>query len=262
VFKNIVHVTVAGVVGAFIYDTEATDTVCACLKRSCTTSFGSICLGSLVVSTLLPLRMSCRTLATRNTLMMCICVCILGFIEMIFSHMNKWGFYYIALYGKSFVDSSTSVLAVIDHRLFREIVADDPVEYLLTMCTFGIGEPLSAARNCICHSELIQQCPGLFNAGFGVLVGYLAFGDLCWYDYGDLTRNFCHTVVGCVWCLCIGVCAPATLLSVIEAAALTIFDPVTFHKNHPKLFHLLILSWQSVYGHALALEEARYFYGI
>jgi hypothetical protein len=52
VFKNVVHTTVAGVVAAFWYSTESANTTTASLKRATTTSFGSICLGSLLVAIL------------------------------------------------------------------------------------------------------------------------------------------------------------------------------------------------------------------
>ncbi|KAL4124479.1 hypothetical protein PRIC2_008077 [Phytophthora ramorum] len=70
VFKNIVHTTVAGTVATFWYHTESASAVSASLKRAMTTSFGSICFGSLVVAILQTLhatffdlhQLSCRVI--------------------------------------------------------------------------------------------------------------------------------------------------------------------------------------------------------
>lgn len=56
VFKNVAHTTVAGTVATFWYNSESMGATGASLKRSTTTSFGSICFGSLIVAFLQALR--------------------------------------------------------------------------------------------------------------------------------------------------------------------------------------------------------------
>ena len=56
VFKNVAHTTVAGTVATFWYNTESAGATGASLKRSTTSSFGSICFGSLIVAFLQALR--------------------------------------------------------------------------------------------------------------------------------------------------------------------------------------------------------------
>lgn len=56
VFKNVAHTTVAGTVATFWYNAESGGATAASLKRSTTTSFGSICFGSLIVAFLQALR--------------------------------------------------------------------------------------------------------------------------------------------------------------------------------------------------------------
>ncbi|CAH0478434.1 unnamed protein product [Peronospora belbahrii] len=56
VFKNVAHTTVAGTVATFWYNAESSGATGASLKRSMTSSFGSICFGSLIVAFLQALR--------------------------------------------------------------------------------------------------------------------------------------------------------------------------------------------------------------
>jgi len=56
VFKNVAHTTVAGTVATFWYNAESGGATGASLKRSTTSSFGSICFGSLIVAFLQALR--------------------------------------------------------------------------------------------------------------------------------------------------------------------------------------------------------------
>lgn len=56
VFKNVAHTTVAGTVATFWYNSESAGATGSSLKRATTTSFGSICFGSLLVAILQALR--------------------------------------------------------------------------------------------------------------------------------------------------------------------------------------------------------------
>lgn len=52
VINNIVHATIAGTVGSWWFNAESKGATGRALKRSCTTSLGSICFGSLLVAIL------------------------------------------------------------------------------------------------------------------------------------------------------------------------------------------------------------------
>ena len=56
VIKNIVHCTASGTVGSWWFVANPESPVMGALKRACTTSLGSICLGSLIVAVLKALR--------------------------------------------------------------------------------------------------------------------------------------------------------------------------------------------------------------
>ena len=97
VFKNLIHVVVSGVVGTWWFDPAEASSPCSkaimdSLVRSVTYSFGSICLGSLVVAAI----QVCRTLVENarghgnDGVVMCILDCILGCLERIVDYFNKW----------------------------------------------------------------------------------------------------------------------------------------------------------------------------
>ena len=56
VVKNVVHVTCAGTAASWYFQTADARPAMASLKRACTTSLGSVCLGSLFVALLRAVR--------------------------------------------------------------------------------------------------------------------------------------------------------------------------------------------------------------
>eukprot|EP01048_Picozoa_sp_COSAG05_P012616 COSAG05_NODE_1277_length_5304_cov_5.087992_5_plen_216_part_00 len=65
VVKNVVHTTAAGVAAAWYFQALEPDAVISSLKRTLTSSFGSVCFGSLVVAVLQTLR-SVGVISRRN----------------------------------------------------------------------------------------------------------------------------------------------------------------------------------------------------
>ena len=69
--------------------------------RAITTSFGSICLGSLIVAIVQAARhMLHRLRATDDGLLYCLAECCLRCIEAIIEYFNEWAFIYVAIYGR------------------------------------------------------------------------------------------------------------------------------------------------------------------
>ena len=97
VLKNLVHVTVAGVVGTFWFEpSEASSMFSRAILdsafRSVTYSLGSVCLGSLLTAAV----QVCRTLVENarahgnDGIIMCILDCLLGCLERIVEYFNKF----------------------------------------------------------------------------------------------------------------------------------------------------------------------------
>ncbi len=118
VIKNVVHVTVAGTVGTWWFVPGEARSCCSSAVvnsywRSVTTSFGSICFGSLLVALIQATREIVYSMRTQeNSLILCIIDCILGILEALAEYFNKWAYIYVGLYGYGFIEASTSVLEV------------------------------------------------------------------------------------------------------------------------------------------------------
>jgi hypothetical protein len=96
-FKNSIHVTVAGVVGTWWHSPEdngyCSSAVINSFIRTITTSFGSICFGSLLVAILQALRAVANMARAEGDggIGACIAECILGCLASILEYFNKVG---------------------------------------------------------------------------------------------------------------------------------------------------------------------------
>merc|ERR1712238_549906 len=107
VIKNTIHVIIGGTVGTWWFLPEEGKGCCSSgvlgsMKRALTTSFGSICFGSLLVAiiqTLKQLARNAREQGGSMALLACIAECILGCLESLLQYFNKWAFIYVGLYG-------------------------------------------------------------------------------------------------------------------------------------------------------------------
>lgn len=110
VVKNVVHVTTAGAVGAWYFQGEAAprNSVGLALQRAVTFSFGSICLGSLLVALIKTIRAlvsQARGQAAGGFADCALCCvdCLLGCLDQLMQYFNHYAYTRVALYGVSFV---------------------------------------------------------------------------------------------------------------------------------------------------------------
>jgi len=68
-------------------------------KRSVTTSFGSICLGSLLVAFLRALRQLIASTRGRDNFVAAIADCIIGILDNLMTYFNHYAFTQVAIYG-------------------------------------------------------------------------------------------------------------------------------------------------------------------
>mmetsp|Transcript_17126 Transcript_17126/g.24206 ORF Transcript_17126/g.24206 Transcript_17126/m.24206 type:complete len:533 (+) Transcript_17126:22-1620(+) len=145
VIKNIVHVTVSGTVGTWWWQPESASSCCSSAVRdsffrSITYSFGSICLGSLLVAIIKALKqMVHRARESDDGILRCLAECILGCIESILEYFNEWAYVYVALYGYSFVDAAKNVINLFQERGWTTIITDGMIGTVLTMISLGVG---------------------------------------------------------------------------------------------------------------------------
>merc|ERR1711924_309387 len=131
VVRNVVHMSIAGVAATWYFLTARDGSgppapMGRSLKRALTSSFGSVCFGSLLVAFIQTLRFMVRS---QDDGFCAMCVdCCLSCIESILAFMNKYAFTYIAIYGGNFCDGGQAAWNLIKERGFDLIINDDLTE--------------------------------------------------------------------------------------------------------------------------------------
>jgi hypothetical protein len=248
VVKNVVHVTVAGTVGTWwLFPQEASGCCSQAVRdshwRSITTSFGSICLGSLILSFIKGTRENVNSTTNQNDgLALCIANCLerLGeyfnrvctsesLVEMsnLFCPIHhilsvfalQWAYVYVGLYGYGFVEASINVLSLFKSRGWTAIVADTLVDTVLLLLSFGIGL-LTGLVGLIAATSMQQDSGTMVVAFFfGMLIG----------------ASFCSTLFG--------------LISSGVNAVIVLFaeNPAEFAANYPQLSQEMLKTWREAY---------------
>jgi len=202
VIQNVSHVTAAGVVASWWLlppQMQPKWVTLSSLKRATTTSFGSICLGSLLVAFLGALRSlvrSVRESARRSDNFLAICVFFLldscmSFVEWLVRLFNVYAFTQVAVYGKSFVDASKSTWEMFRVRGWEVIINDQLTGMVLAMGSIlggllstlaallvGLFFTTSSSDN---MNELLGLSLGGFVVGFTVvsLVTSVVYSAAC-----------------------------------------------------------------------------------
>jgi uncharacterized membrane protein required for colicin V production len=230
VIRNVAHVTASGVTATWWLAPQIKNNVCGAFKRSLTTSFGSICLGSLIVALLKAIRAmiyQARVQAHNSQngfAICCLCIadCMLVWIEALIAYFNKWAYVYVAIYGKSFVESSKDCWTLFKARGWDLIINDD-----LSSLSWGVGIIFS----------------GLFSGGFAALA-VVAFPDEC-------TSSDCPWMLFLLGLL-VGVFVSGIVLGIVDSAVSTSFvlwaeDPAALKANQPVYFENIRKEAQILY---------------
>ncbi|RLN51445.1 hypothetical protein BBJ28_00011648, partial [Nothophytophthora sp. Chile5] len=164
VFKNIAHTTVAGTVATFWFSSESAGATGASLKRSTTTSFGSICFGSLIVAFLQALRAQLAESGRQDgSALACFAECILGCLQSIMEYFNRWAYVYVGIYGYKFTEAGKAVFQLFHQRGFDAIINDDLIGNVLGFAALGVGTCLLLLLFCCDPSAFQQAHPDLYE---------------------------------------------------------------------------------------------------
>lgn len=226
VIANVVTVTTAGTVGTWwFYPLEARSCCSKAVRdsygRSLTTSFGSICLGSLLVAIVQALQETVYQMRDGDDSMLaCIAGCILGCIESLLEYFNKWAFVYVGLYGFSFVEAGRNAMKLFRARGWTTIITDTMVDTVLFMVSLGVA----------------------------LFVGVISLAVGAAMNKGDYETMGSAFLVG----LLVGYAICATLLSLVGSSVNTVIvcyaeAPNEFQANHPELSETMRSSWSDAW---------------
>mmetsp|Transcript_10473 Transcript_10473/g.19152 ORF Transcript_10473/g.19152 Transcript_10473/m.19152 type:complete len:520 (+) Transcript_10473:137-1696(+) len=233
VIKNVLHVTVSGVVGTWWFApadalSVFSPAIMDSFSRATTYSFGSICMGSLLVALIQTLQTLARN-ARRNDrggggLLLCILECILHLLSRIAIYFNKWAYVYLGLYGYDYLTAGKKVLELFESRGWTTIINDNLVQRTLALVAVVIGAISGIA------GMLLAKATGWATAAFGE-------------DSDGLVFFICFIV---------GVSMAIIIMDVVLSAVDTVIvsfaeAPQEFETNHPALSANMIQKWRSVY---------------
>ena len=193
-----VHVTVSGLVASFYFLAESNPSdpskfvipfrnpTLKSAGRALTTSFGSICYGSLIIALIQTLRAilsSLKDQAMRDgNFCACFCLicleCIMSIIESIALYFNHYAFTQVAIYGKDYCTAGKDTWQLLKSRGVDAVINDSLIGFVL-----GFGGLLVASLTGIVSyiylyhisTQSIEEPLKIFAIVISFLIGYIEF---------------------------------------------------------------------------------------
>lgn len=240
--KNVVHASVSGVMASWYFLCGAEDAprlpdhpVKASLRRACTTSLGSVALGSLLTAVVKAVRATFQLLARWlmadepnciTCAVVCIIECILNVIEAVVEYINMYALSYVAIYGRPFFESAKLAFGLMANRGLDAVVNDGIIGNVLTVGALAVGAVCAILGGALAGSVAGSSADWRVWAVLGFLAGFgLAL----------------------------------TVLSVVESAVVTLFvcladDPAALRRTKPQVYQDIVPTLQQMDG--VELEEA------
>lgn len=221
VFQNVGHTTNCGVFGRWYFRQPAS--VCRSLWVSLTTSFGSICLGSLIVAFISALEATVRQIRRQSgnnnnvaaLVLLCVLDCLISCIRDMVEAFSYFAYVQCAIRGLSFWSSAKATYALCKSENIFALVATTLVD---NVCLLG---------SVMC---------GIIAASVGSFVGTRRF-------ITEWTEDQVHNmwVVNFISALLIGLVTARTILTVLRSGFATIVvgwaeDKQALHSLQPMLY--------------------------
>ena len=245
VIINILQTTICGIISTWYFQPNRDKVVLGSLFRSCTYSFGSICLGSLLVAIIHALREIVhysverinRADSRQGNMLRCIVLyvlnCLLSALESLLLYFNKYSFCYIASWGDDYFTASSKVRQLFSRRGWSIIVNDNLIINTLTFSSFAFA---------------------LVTAGFGAVLSFFYTNTFAAIelDSGDIFILFIFLgffmgySVGSVLTTCIASGAACLLVCFAESSD-------ALQSNHPVEYDIIFNAW-AIHNPSLPLD--------
>jgi hypothetical protein len=193
--------------------------------RTVTTSFGSICFGSLIVAVIQALKQLANQARQNDdcAALACVAECILGCIANLVEYFNKWAFVYVGIYGMPYLKAGKSVFELFHSRGWEAIIADD----------------------------LVGNALGLISLVVGLIMGGIAVGIEIALNAGKVA-GVDVTVIAFFLGFIVGLLVTSILMSTIGSGVNTVIvlfaeGPREFEQNHPELSRKMREVWSEIY---------------
>mmetsp|Transcript_25254 Transcript_25254/g.37412 ORF Transcript_25254/g.37412 Transcript_25254/m.37412 type:complete len:364 (+) Transcript_25254:167-1258(+) len=205
VLQYSIHTMAAGVTAAWYFAPQDAFGFCSLavrgsVQRSLTTSFGSICLGALLIAVIEFLAMIVKMLRShqreRNSrrvgfeeLLLCCLDCILRLVEDVMQYFNKWAFVFVAIYGYPYLDAGKKVTTLFEQRGWSAITDD-----YLSSIAIQLLELLVMAL-CVGSTSLLLLVNQVDLMSGGFLVGLAIVASLASVVGSTINSAVCTIIV-------------------------------------------------------------------
>ncbi|OQR81102.1 hypothetical protein ACHHYP_16762 [Achlya hypogyna] len=239
VLRNVVHCTAAGTVGEWWFSPHPEGAVPRALWRCVTTSFGSICLGSLVVAALAALRfvlLSAKRRKARSSINACL-DWLVGALETNLKIFNKYAYVQVALYGKSFYDAGLDTMLLFREKGWTAVVNESLVSSVLS-------------TGCV----VVGMATGLVGVGWlYVTTAYSTSEHPAQEGHWD---SFSVMMTTFMLCNAIGYAMCAVVSSILDSIVATVFvcfaeDPVALHITNSDEYIGIVDAWRQYHPELL-----------
>lgn len=240
--KDVVAVTAGGTVATWWFHPKHPAPVRGSLFRATTTSFGSICFGSMFLALITTLRVIVKNMVEQSrrggrgrnrgngenfirTCLLLVLESILRCLENLLRYINRYAYSYVAAYGYDFVTAGRSVMQLFDQRGWATVINDDLIANALFLFAF-------------------------FMAVVGVLVG-LFLTTLLVASNSDVLAGVSASsayVMGGVYGGLVGLIVGSLVVGILDSAVAMVFvcfaeDSNSLQTNHPETFRDLSTKW-------------------
>merc|ERR1711959_240499 len=236
VLKNIVHVTTCGSFASWYFrypnNPEASPTINA-LKKACTTSFGSVALGSLLVAVVRCLRVGmnifCKNWSKMPSWLSLPCRYCFVCVEKLTAYFNVYAFVNVAVYQRSYFEAAKHTCGIVKEAGVDALINDEFVDVALTM-------------GAMCGGLVCGVFPALAGHNGGVLSDSQALAVML------LGSALGYTIIMAV-------------LTIVWSCVVTLFvcfaeDALALYRTKPDVFHMLVNAWQQRLDVRLTLDES------
>jgi hypothetical protein len=138
---NVMHVTAAGVAATWYFvgnGVMPTNPTLASFKRAVTTSFGSICFGSLLVAIIKVMRWIAESnRKSDHPFIACIVECLLACLQRLVEYFNTYAFVHVAIYGCSYLTAAKQTWELTKNCFFAAYFNDALVGTTLMMISLA-----------------------------------------------------------------------------------------------------------------------------
>lgn len=199
VINNVVHVTVSGLFASYYLlgvnkpgttkvELNIKNPTIKSLKRAITTSFGSICFGSLTISIIQTLRQIISIFKyiakTDDDTFMCIgtcCLeCLLKFVIDLISYFNIYAFTEVAIYGKAYIQAAKDTWTLSKDHGVDALLNDELIGNVLLAGRLSVGF-ISSLATCSIAYFVIEVTSGvtlIIYSLITILIGSMIFSTI------------------------------------------------------------------------------------